>query len=164
MLLNHGNIKKSKLLRYLFLDNLPAEDHLMKCEEYHKTIEQEEYFDYLRIEKYLHDSRINIIEDKKDIRIEFTFLNEEMGKDDVKVIIFQKAKVISWNKCRKSGHISSMNKRVKPYEYGYSEFYKDNGKNYISIVVFPGPNNKVKTGIYYPIVTIQYEEMIVENA
>jgi hypothetical protein len=162
MILNHGNIRKSKLLRYIFLDNLPSEDHLKKCQEYHKTIEKEEFTKYLRIEKYLHDSKISIKKDKLNIKIEFSFLNEEIDKDQIKTIIFKNAKVISWNKCRRSGHISRMNKPINPYQYGYSEFYTDNGNKYVSIIVFTKPNCKIKIGVYNPIVTIRYEEMILD--
>jgi hypothetical protein len=148
----------------MFLDNLPLEDHLKKCEEYHKTIEKEEFEKYLRIEKYLHDSRISIKEGKINIKIEFSFLNEEIDKEEVKSIIFKNAKIISWNKFRRSGHISRMNKIVNPYQYGYSEFYTDNGNKHVSIIVFTKPNSRIKIGIYYPIVTIRYEEMVIEDA
>jgi hypothetical protein len=57
-----------------------------------------------------------------------------------------------------------MNKTVNPYQYGYSEFYTDNGNKHVSIIVFTKPNSRIKIGIYYPIVTIRYEEMVIEDA
>ena len=68
------------------------------------------------------------------IRIAFMFWNEEKNKEEKKAIIFQNAKVISWNKCRRSGHLPRMNKKINAYQYGYGEFYTDNGNKYISII------------------------------
>jgi hypothetical protein len=112
----------------------------------------------------LHDSRIDIEIHDLAIRIACHFLNEEIDREDTKVIIFQNAKVISWNKCRRSGHISRLNRKIVPYQYGYSEFYTNNGVKYVSILVFTNKNDKTNTGIYYPIVTIKYEEMIIKDA
>ncbi len=164
MILNHGNIRKSRLLKYMFFDNLPSEEHRKKCEEYHRTIEKKEFAEYVRIEKYLHDSRMRMEADDLDIKMEFTFWNETIDKECAKVIIFHHAKVISWNKCRRSGHLSRMNRKVNLYRYGYSEFYTDNGNKYVSIVVFTKPESRINAGIYHPIVTIRYEEMIIEDA
>lgn len=164
MILNHGNIRKTKLIKYMFLENLPLELHQKKCEEYHKTIENEEFSEYLSIEKYLHDSIIVINKCDFVIRITFEFWNEEKEKSETISIIFQNAKIISWNKCRRSGHLSKMNRKVNPHRFGYCEFYTDNGIKYISIVILTKSNNRINTGIYFPIVTIRYKRMIVEDA
>ncbi len=164
MILNHGNIKKSKLLRYLFFDNLSSEEHYNKCNDYYKTIEMLNIKKYIQHEKYFHDALITIEEYASNIKISFSYFIEESGKQETVFVIFKKAKILSWNKVKKSGHIARLNKRIIPYQYGYSEFYTDKGISYVSIVVFPKPTDKTNTGIYFPIVTIKFEDIEIEIA
>ncbi|MBQ2355368.1 MAG: hypothetical protein II397_06075 [Treponema sp.] len=63
---------------------------------------------------------------------------------------------MSLNCVKRNGHISRINRDYKPLQYGYEEFYEDNGKNYISIIVF---GEKIRKGIYYPFITIEFENI-----
>jgi hypothetical protein len=164
MILNHGNIKNSNFLRYLFFDNLLSEEHHKKCNDYLKTIKRLDIKKYVENEKYFHDAIITIKEYESTIKIGFIFLNEVSGKEETIFVLFKNAKILSWNKVRKSGHIARLNKQIIPYQYGYSEFYTDKGNNYISMVVFPKSTDKTNTGIYFPIVTIKFEEIEIEIA
>jgi hypothetical protein len=164
MVLNHGNIKNSNFIRYLFFDNLSSEEHHKICNDYLKTIERLDIRNYLKHEKYFHDAIITIKEYESTIKIGFSYLNEVLGKEETSFVLFKKAKILSWNKVKKSGHIARLNKQIVPHQYGYSEFYTDKGFNYVSMVVFPKPTDKTNTGIYFPIVTIKFEEIEIEIA
>lgn len=159
MILNHGNIKNSKFLRYLFYDNLSSEEHYKKCIDYNKTIERLNIKKFIKHEKYFHDAFITIEEHEATIKITFKYLNEDIGKDETGFVLFKNAKIISWNKIKKSGHIARLNRRIIPYQYGYSEFYSDKGIKYVSMVIFPKPTDRTNTGIYFPIVTIKFEDI-----
>ena len=73
-------------------------------------------------------------------------------------IIFQNAKILSWNCVNKNGHICRLNKKYFPCEYGYEEFYEYNNKKYVSIVCF---GKKIKKGIYAPFVNIQFKNLVI---
>jgi len=163
VILNNGNIKKSKLLRYIILDDVSQEEYIDKITKYHKTIETQEFKEYLEIEKFIHDSKIDIKITKNQLEIRLEYWKSEIKKLEQSSLIFKNGKIVSWNKIRKSGHISRQNTTIKPYEYGYDEFYEYNGQKYVTILIFTKPGSKVNTGIYYPIITIRYDKMEVKR-
>jgi len=162
MILNNGNIKKkSKILQYNFYFNdkeeLDTNEYMARLVKYHKTIENEDFVDYLKIEKYLHDSKVTIKSINSNVIIDLNYWKDEDNRSCNGELIFTNAKILSWNKVKKTGHISRMNKDYIPYQYGYDEFYTHNNEKYVTIVFFNrGSRHKINTGIYYPMLTIKY--------
>ena len=107
--------------------------------------------------------KIDIKITKNQLEIRLEYWKSEIKKLEQSSLIFKNGKIVSWNKIRKSGHISRQNTTIKPYEYGYDEFYEYNGQKYVTILIFTKPGSKVNTGIYYPIITIRYDKMEVKR-
>jgi len=163
MLLTNGNIKtKSKILQYHFYfskdKKLENDEYINFLITYHKTIENDEFAEYIKIEKYLHDSTVKIFNKNKSIIIEFNYWKNDENRVCTGELEFLDATLMSWNKVIKSGHISRLNKNITPCEYGYDEFYKHNNEKYVTIIFFTkDKNQRVNTGIYYPMLTIKYK-------
>jgi hypothetical protein len=164
-MLNNGNIKKkSKILQYHFYfsdkEELDNKEYMNRLIKYHKTIENDEFADYLKIEKYLHDSKVNIKKVNNNIIIELHYWKDEENRSCNGELKFIDSKIISWNKVIKTGHISRMNKEYIPYQYGYDEFYIKNNEKYVTIIFFNRGSRKIiNTGIYYPMLTIKYKSI-----
>ena len=157
MLLTYGNIKKSKILKYIYLSYYNDDESRKALLEYNKSIIKDfEKSDIIKIYKYLHDAKIYLKKINGNVVIKVNTYDSEEKKPIYFDIIFEKAKILSWNTVKETGHISRLNKKYKPKEYGYEEFYKDNGKKYVSLILF---GNKIRKGSYYPLVTINYENI-----
>ena len=109
----------------------------------------------------MHDAKIYLKQINGDVLIKVNTYDSEEQKSIYFDIIFEKAKILSWNTVKENGHISRLNKKYKPQEYGYEEFYEDNGKKYVSLILF---GNKIRKGLYYPMVTINYENIRINRA
>jgi hypothetical protein len=160
MLLTYGNIRKSKILRYYFFDDLDNETFAKYVNIYYESINTKENNDYLKIDKYLHDAEVKIEIQEKDIIIHLIYWDKKSEHKKAQMI-FTDAKIISQNKIKKSGHIARLNKRYIPVEYGYDELYTDKGSKYITIIFFyrRWEGRKINTGIYYPLMTIKYDKI-----
>ena len=157
MLLTYGNIKKSKFLKYIYLSDYNDDEYRKASIEYNKSIIK--YFeksDFIEIYKYLHDAKIYLKQINGNVVIKVNTYDSEEKAPICFDIIFEKAQILSWNTVKGNGHISRLNKKYKPQEYGYEEFYEDNGKKYVSLILF---GNKIRKGSYYPIVTLHYENI-----
>lgn len=160
MNLTFGNIKKSKKLKYHYTEDLDDIGYLKKLEEYHLTIENNFYSSFIEIESYLHDSRIKIKKEGNTVILDVHSRDNDLNEPINFHIIFEEAKIISWNCVKGNGHIARLNKKYIPTEYGYEEFYEDNGKKYVSIIMF---GKKIKKTIYYPFITIQFQKIKIEK-
>ena len=149
MLLTYGNIRKSRILKYMYCEDIDDNLYFNRLEEYEKSIP---YKQFLSIREFLHDTDIVIKKNKNDISI-YAF---SRNKTKCYNIIFKNAKILSLNCVKRNGHISRLNRNYRPLQYGYEEFYENNGKNYISIIIF---GKKIKKGIYYPFITIEFENI-----
>ena len=157
MLLTYGNIKKSKFLKYIYLSDYNDDEYRKALHEYNKSIIKNfEKSDFIKIYKYLHDAKIYLKQTNGNVVIKVKTYDSEEKKLVYFDIIFEKAKILSWNTVKESGHISRLNKKYKPREYGYEEFYEDNGKKYVTLILF---GNKVRKGLYYPMITLNYENI-----
>ena len=157
MLLTYGNIKKSKFLKYIYLSDYNDDEYRKALLEYNKSIIKNfEKSDFIKIYKYLHDAKIYLKQTNGNVVIKVKTYDSEEKKLVYFDIIFEKAKILSWNTVKETGHISRLNKKYKPREYGYEEFYEDNGKKYVTLILF---GNKVRKGLYYPMVTLNYENL-----
>lgn len=157
MLLTYGNIKKSKFLKYIYLSDYNDDEYLKALLEYNKSIVKDfEKPDFIKIYKYLHDAKIYLKQINGNVVIKVNTYDSEEKKSIYFDIIFEKAKVLSWNTVKENSHISRLNKKYTPQEYGYEEFYENNGKKYVSLILF---GNKIRTGSYYPLVTLNYENI-----
>ena len=126
MLLTYGNIKKSKILKYIYLPDYNDDEYRKASIEYNKSIIK--YFeksDFIKIYKYLHDAKIYLKQINGNVVIKVNTYDSEEKKSIYFDIIFEKAKILSWNTVKENGHISRLNKKYKPREYGYEEFYED---------------------------------------
>ena len=156
MLLTYGNIKKSKILKYIYLADYNDDEYRKAFLEYNKSIVKDfEKSDFIKIYKYLHDAKIYLKQINGNVVIKVNTYSEEK-KSIYFDIIFEKAKILSWNTVKENGHISRLNKKYKPQEYWYEEFYEDIGKKYVSLILF---ENKIRKGLYYPMVTLNYENI-----
>ncbi len=113
MILTFGNIKKSKILKYIFLD-IPDE-----------RIFDERY----KIFEGLHDATIKIQEENKNVVFDFL---ENLNRK----LIFKNAKIVSKNLVKKNGHIARLNKNITPTAYGYKELYEHFGHKYATFALF----------------------------
>lgn len=147
MILTHGNIKKSRILKYIFLD-LPDDELLSAYEE---NSAQYTIFDGL------HDSKIRITKSGSDIVIDFS-KSRHGGTQTPRSITFSDAKIISQNRVSKNGHIAKLNKKVVPQEMGYQEIYTHCGQNYITFVFFYQKKTK-KRSFSKMLVTIRFREI-----
>ena len=161
MLLTYGNIKKSKILKYIYLADYNDDEYRKAFLEYNKSIVKDfEKSDFIKIYKYLHDAKIHLKQINGNVVIKVNTYSEEK-KSIYFDIIFEKAKILSWNTVKENGHISRLNKKYKPQEYGYEEFYEDNGKKYVSLILF---GNKIRKGLYYPMATLNYENIRINRS
>ena len=162
MLLTYGNIKKSKILKYIYLADYNDDEYRKAFLEYNKSIVKDfEKSDFIKIYKYLHDAKIYLKQINGNVVIKVNTYDSEEKKSIYFDIIFEKAKILSWNTVKENGHISRLNKKYKPQEYGYEEFYEDNGKKYVSLILF---GNKIRKGLYYPMVTLNYENIKINRS
>lgn len=162
-MLNYGNISKSKILKYHFFIEIDNENFRKQWNIYHKYLLSDEFVEYRKIEKYLHDSRIKIQKELNNINIQLDYWKDESNCRKKGLLVFENSKIISWNKVLKSGHISRINKKIIPLQYGYDEFYSINGIKYVTIIFFTrGKCRKINTGIYYPMLTLKYDSMKVK--
>jgi hypothetical protein len=160
MLLTYGNIKKSKILKNIYIEDLDDVEYNNQLKKYHQSIENNFYKSFLEFENFLHDSSIEICEKENFVIIHVYAWNNEINESFFFDIVFEKAKILSWNCVKQNGHIARLNKKFSPREFGYEEFYEDNNKRYVSIVCF---GNKIKKGIYAPFVTIQFENIKIQK-
>jgi hypothetical protein len=159
MILNHGNIKKkSHILKYHYFDyDISDESRMHMYNEYIKGLNDVPGIEnYRSIQKDLHDSCITIKSSSNDIILELDIYNEQIDNYR-KSLVFKNAKIISYNKILKSGHISNINKNVIPHEYLYDEIYKDGINYYITIIITTKP--RIKINNYYPLITIRFERI-----
>ncbi|MBO4804457.1 MAG: hypothetical protein J5554_00275 [Paludibacteraceae bacterium] len=142
MLLTYGNIRKSAYLKYIFGDVEEGEQQFPSGGHY-KLFED------------LHDASVNIKTENEDVVLELC-----TASNTNKRIVFRKAKIISKNRVKRSGHIARLNKPVVPYEYGYEEIYTDSGNNYITFVLFYKRRSKKRSFSDRMLLTIRYEEVL----
>ena len=64
MLLTYGNIRKSRILKYMYCIEIDDNLYFNKLEEYEKSIP---YKQFLSIREFLHDTDIVIKKNKNDI-------------------------------------------------------------------------------------------------
>lgn len=161
MLLTHGNIRKSKILKYHYLSEYNDDEYDNALINYMELIKSDiEKIDYLSVYEYLHDARILLKKINENIVLKVSSYDSKQEKTIYFDIVFVNGKLISWNCVNKNGHISRLNKKYKINEYGYEEFYEENGKKYISIIFFGKQNCKCN---YYPFVTFNYEKIEVKH-
>lgn len=94
MLLTHGNIRKSAYLKYILGDVEEGEQQFPSGGQY-KLFED------------LHDASVKIITESEDVVL---VLNLCTSPNTNKRIVFRKAKIISKNRVKRSGHIARLNK------------------------------------------------------
>ena len=85
MLLTYGNIRKSRILKYMYYEDIDDNLYFNRLEEYEKSIP---YKQFLSIREFLHDTDIVIIKNKNDISI-YAF---SRNKTKCYNIIFKNAK------------------------------------------------------------------------
>ena len=70
MLLTYGNIKKSKILKYIYLSDYNDDEYRKALLEYNKSIAKDfENSDFIKICKYLHDAKIYLKQINGDVVI-----------------------------------------------------------------------------------------------
>lgn len=154
-LLNHGNIRKSKILRHHFLD---FGDELFQKDSADHFGRIKGEAELLKIYDNLHDSKLNIMEENCKVILDLR-LAQTGGAAR---LIFDGGKIVSFNTVKRNGHISRLNKTVTPEEYGYEDIYSDLGKKYFSLVFFYRErqnHGRSSTGL----LTIRYENLRVKK-
>lgn len=158
MSFNDGNIKKKSKILYLHMFNDDCVDDFY-TEIYNNYNESRNQInginEYKKIERCLHDSYIKKITVYNDIIFDLQLFIDDEEKTINKKMTFVNSKIVSYNKILKSGKIKKINKKFRPYEYLYDEFYKFNNNNYITIIVTT--KSKINTGYYFPMITIKFE-------
>ena len=134
-------------------NNNNEEEYLQRLKVYEESIPYEQF---LSIRNFLHDADIKIRRTEKDVIIYVNTWDNDRKKIIKFDIVFKDSKIISINSVKKNGHISRVNRKYLPLQYGYEEFYVNNEKQYISIIVF---GEKIKKGIYYPFITIEFKNI-----
>ena len=98
MLLTYGNIKKSKFLKYIYLSDYKDDEYRKALREYNKSIIKNfEKSDFMQIYKYLHDAKIYLKQTNGNVVIKVKTYDSEEKKLIYFDIIFEKAKILSWN-------------------------------------------------------------------
>ena len=106
MLLTYGNIKKSKFLKYIYLSDYNDDEYRKALLEYNEYIVKNfEESDFIKICKYLHDAKIYLKQINGDVLIKVNTYDSEEKKSIYFDIIFEKAKILSWNTVKENGHI-----------------------------------------------------------
>ncbi len=163
MLLNSGNIKKkSRILKSHFFDTgIPGEISDQIYNDYCADLDNIPGIEnYRLISKDLHDSLISIRLSADDVILALELYNDFAGSYK-KTLIFKDARIISYNKILKSGKISRINRKIEPYEYLYDELYYDDNYCYITIIVTT--KKRVKVEVYFPILTIRFKKIDIDN-
>lgn len=159
MNLTYGNIKKSKVFKYIYLD-LPEKEYKSTLFEYENELRQKFSEQFLEMRKFFHDSEMELISSSNNVTLRINLNTDE--KKNV-FFIFHNGKIASWNKIKSNGHISRLNKKVKVSKYLYEEFYEDNDSKYVSIILSVENRKSVNIGNYYPYVTIKYDSIEVKE-
>lgn len=155
MNLTYGNIKKSKILKYIYLD-LPENEYHSALVRYEEELRHKFSENFVNLRSNFHDSKIEIKNNDNNITLVIS-----INKDEKKKVIlnFHNGRIVAWNKIKTNGHISKLNKKVEISEYGYEEFYEDKNINYVSIIFYIKNRKTVNIGTYYPYLTIKYDNM-----
>ena len=130
MLLTYGNIKKSKILKYIYLSDCNDDEYRKALLEYNEYIVKNfENSDFIKICKYLHDAKIYLKQINGDVVIKVNTYDSEEKKPIYFDIIFEKAKILSWNTVKENGHISRLNKKYNLKSMDTKNFTKIMEKN-----------------------------------
>ncbi|TAH48291.1 MAG: hypothetical protein EWM51_10960 [Treponema sp.] len=162
-LLTHGNIQKSKVLKYYF-PNQRKIDSLAEEESQLSYIKKLPFVNLVNIIPYMHDASIWFSRDNNDVLIRFW---TDYHEDEIGILSgsfrFVDAKMYGFQRVLKSGHIGKFNKDIKNLSWGYEEFYKVNNSHCLTLIVFDESYSNYKTGIYGLLVTIKFRDLVVES-
>lgn len=162
-LLTHGNIQKSKVLKYYF-PNMREIDSIAEKEAQLSYIDKLPFVNLSTMMPYMHDASIWFSRENNDVLIRFW---TDYYEDETGILSgsfrFIDAKMYGFQRVLKSGHIGRVNRDIKKLSWGYEEFYRVNNSHCLTLIVFDESNTSYKNGMYGLLVTIKFLDLIVET-
>lgn len=162
-LLTHGNIRKSRCLKYCIYD-FSVRESSDEIESYNRYLSGLPFRGLADVYPYLHDADISFSTMGENLVLQF---RTDYYERDLGIISgsfnFIGHTLYGYQCLKKTGHIGRYSRPLGSLTFGYDEFYQQNDFYFFTLLMYDKKWPPYKTGYPGVLCTIRFKDLVIES-